>query len=204
MEKEAADAKTRSVSTERVDAQLWSLNDDACWKEKSNVKLVHFVRHGQGFHNVVPDVARATGCKFDDLEAWMHTHCGAALPALEDPPLTKIGRDDALRLQVSASHTAPELIVVSPLRRATQTMLIGFAEHIGRGQGRLPVLAEESCREQLCGALSDKRSSVTEFRAEYPQVGCASRCSMCSYCTAFPVYLNAVLCSSAGGLLAAE
>jgi hypothetical protein len=29
--------------------------------EKSNVKHVHFVRHGQGFHNLMADIAKAEG-----------------------------------------------------------------------------------------------------------------------------------------------
>ena len=98
----------------------------------------------------------------------MKESCPAVLPAMEDPPLTKIGRNDARALKEAAANTCPELLIMSPMRRATQTILIGFVEHISRN--KIPAVANEDCREQLCCNLSDKRSSVSDLAAEYPQV----------------------------------
>jgi broad specificity phosphatase PhoE len=46
-----------------------------------------------------------------------------------DPALTKLGREQATLLQEHAQHTRPQLIIVSPLLRAVETAVIGFAKN---------------------------------------------------------------------------
>merc|ERR1712217_946504 len=60
-----------------------------------------------------------------------------------------------------------QLLVVSPLRRATQTALIAFATAVDSG---LPVVAHELCHEHAGKHTCDKRRSVTELSQEFPKV----------------------------------
>ena len=122
-----------------------------------NVKLVHFVRHGQGYHNLLADVARNLGAKFSgsgDYEAAIRDNSPYLHPGIHDPPLTSIGREDAKALRQLQGNECiqPELYVVSPMKRATQTILIGFQSHIESTCA--PVIAHEGCREQMVMFLS--------------------------------------------------
>ncbi|CAM9154874.1 unnamed protein product, partial [Ectocarpus fasciculatus] len=88
---------------------------------------------------------------------------------IQDPPLTQIGREEAERLRPQFSDVSPELIVSSPLRRATQTALIGLSEKLSSPLAP-PVMAHEDCREQFGVYVSDKRSSVSSLSYEFPTV----------------------------------
>ena len=101
-----------------------------------NAKLVHWIRHGQGFHNLMADFHREHG-----IEGSPYKH-----PALHDPPLTALGREQAAALCTHAKMLAPTLVVVSPLAHATKTALIAF-DHL---VGAVPFVAHELCRE-ICG-----------------------------------------------------
>eukprot|EP00913_Durusdinium_trenchii_P004092 g3791.t1 len=91
----------------------------------AGAKILHFIRHGQGFHNSFNDFCKVFGENFD-------------------PPLTEIGRQQALALRSYARTTAPELVVVSPMSRALMTSNIAYAHVIGR----VPFLAHEGCKEK--------------------------------------------------------
>ena len=64
----------------------------------------------------------------------------AALPHLVDPALTPKGIQQARDLQQAAQglSPAPELIVVSPMRRAVDTALLAFAHVLGDASVRFP------------------------------------------------------------------
>jgi len=86
-----------------------------------------------------------------------------------DALLNDKGKGQAIDLQkLTEPDLAPELLVVSPMRRATQTGLLAFEPHIKRG--KLPVLANELCHERAGKHTCDKRLSKTELAAMYPQV----------------------------------
>ena len=168
------EAKLLFQADRPVKACIWTSTspDYLNWKQSPGTKLVHFVRHGQGYHNLLSEVVRGCGVSFSETGEY---HLAVAennpymLPAILDPPLTSIGRDDAKNLRVIAPSLSPELYVVSPLKRATQTILIGFRDQI-RNNRRIPVIAHESCREQFGVHMCDKRSPISDYGEDFPLV----------------------------------
>lgn len=133
---------------------------------KPNVKVVHFVRHGQGFHNLMADVYRAAG------RTWTQNVTSAENPytmlELVDAPLTETGRQQALALQVTARamESQVELVVLSPNCRALHTGCLVF-EHL---QGQIPFLAHEMVREEHGVHVCDRRRSKARQAHEFPAV----------------------------------
>lgn len=80
-------------------------------------KTIHFIRHAQSQHN-----ARVQELANEDL--------ARRDPALRDAPLTALGHQQAAALadEVAQLHDV-ELVITSPLTRAIQTTLAGFAHH---------------------------------------------------------------------------
>lgn len=88
-------------------------------KEQCDAKVVYWIRHAEGMHQVAPNGARA----------------------VLDPALTPHGKVQALGLSAdpalagALSHVKGErveLVVVSPLRRTMDTALLGFGEALGQ------------------------------------------------------------------------
>eukprot|EP00386_Alphamonas_edax_P005652 GDKI01018375.1.p1 GENE.GDKI01018375.1~~GDKI01018375.1.p1 ORF type:complete len:327 (-),score=114.52 GDKI01018375.1:181-1161(-) len=101
-------------------------SDPAPPSSNMNMKVVHFIRHGQGRHNVV---AAESQHKCDCNTHTPSGNCPYLSEDLLDPGLTAIGRYEAslINKRAIAENIRPELIVVSPLTRATETAVIGFA-----------------------------------------------------------------------------
>ena len=72
-----------------------------------------------------------------------------------DALLTPAGEAQARALQPRTQPLSPQLLVVSPLRRATQTGLLAFEAHVQAG--RLPVIAHEGCHERGGKHTCDRR-----------------------------------------------
>lgn len=135
--------------------------------DSTNVKTVHFVRHGQGFHNLMADLATAAGVE------WTQFSRSAENPYMQpeilDAPLTEKGRQQALVLQrdtVALLEHAPELVVCSSNCRALQTGLLAFESIVGVA----PFVAHEMVREETGVHVCDKRRPVSRQRAEFPQI----------------------------------
>lgn len=133
-------------------------------------KRVHLIRHGQGFHNLLADIYKQFGQQFNGATGEGGACNPYSLPEVLDPPLTEIGRNQARALQPVARSLAAELIVVSPLVRATQTALIAFAHLVEGANSKVPFLAHEGCREISGVHVCDKRQSATELRRDFPMV----------------------------------
>jgi broad specificity phosphatase PhoE len=126
-----------------------------------------------GFHNLVGELARSLGQEFDETGEFAvatASHSPYLLQALRDPPLTALGLEDAKQLKPVAAQLAPQLLVVSPLRRATATILVGFVA----SAAAVPVVATELCREQMGVHVCDQRFTVADLQAEFPQVDFAA------------------------------
>jgi broad specificity phosphatase PhoE len=140
--------------------------DDTIAPTGDNVKTIHFIRHGQGFHNLVADLFSSSG------RTWVqHTKSPDnpyAMPEILDAPLTEKGRQQALILQprVRTFDIQPELIVLSPNCRAIQTGTIVF-EHL---IGKIPFLAHEMAREENGVHYCDKRRSKSRQEKEFPMI----------------------------------
>lgn len=131
-----------------------------------NVKTVHFVRHGQGFHNLMADLANAVGSKWEQFTKTPENPY--AMPEILDAPLTEKGRQQALILQprVREFEDQPEVVMFSPNCRALQTGLLVF-EHL---VGKVPFLAHEMVREESGVHVCDKRRPKSRQEKEFPMI----------------------------------
>jgi len=151
----------------RIRVQKW---EPSMGKPKA-AKLIHWVRHGQGYHNLMAEACQQLGVDFSELGTYEEAKKATFHPyvndAIKDPPLTCLGVDDAKALWSLAKTLTPELLVVSPLRRATETILIAFKDAVSNG---VPVLAHGACREQIGVHTCDRRSSRTDYVETFPKV----------------------------------
>jgi broad specificity phosphatase PhoE len=152
----------------RAHNQLHGVSDSSSSSSSSITKTVHFVRHGQGFHNLLADLATAAGTTW--VQFSQSSNNPYRRPELLDAPLTEIGRQQAYRLHQQdipqLSHP-PELVLCSPTCRALQTSLIAFESLIGT---TVPFVAHEMVREETGIHICDQRRSTSRQRQEFPQV----------------------------------
>ncbi|CAK9051384.1 unnamed protein product [Durusdinium trenchii] len=149
-----------------------------------------------GYHNLLAEAMRSVGCAFSELGDYEEATGGAidgsvrclfqyrlALASMEllqivqeqtrnkdaivDPPLTCLGIQDAKDLWPKAKTLKPELLVVSPLKRASETIMIGFKEAIQQG---VPLMAHDACREQFGVHVCDRRGTRTDYAERWPHV----------------------------------
>tara|TARA_B110001452_G_scaffold188028_1_gene158370 strand:+ start:197 stop:1339 length:1143 start_codon:yes stop_codon:yes gene_type:complete len=145
-------------------------------------KKVQFIRHGEGYHNVAQREWRARPGWDGKTEPY--TIDTDPNGRYVDPLLTEAGEEQARALQArtcdsslyeqfkgqhaqwpTCTVAAPQLLVVSPMRRATQTGLLAFAPHVATGQ--LPVLAHELCHERAGRHTCDRRLSRAELTKQF-------------------------------------
>jgi len=119
------------------------------------VKVVHFVRHGQGQHNV-------ENKRSGKLRACLNA-------SLFDATLTEQGIAEAKALRPLAEKIKPSIVLVSPLRRSLQTATLGF----GMTSPPPRFIAREEIREVL-GCEAEKRTPVRISSASYPMVDFSS------------------------------
>jgi len=129
-------------------------------------KKVHLIRHGQGFHNVAQAEWRRAGKPGEpytlDTDPSMR---------YQDAVLTPVGEQQARDLQPRTARLFPEVMVVSPMRRATQTGLLAFAAHVAGGEkASLPVVACESAHEIAGKHTCDKRLPKAQLAKLFPEV----------------------------------
>ncbi|XP_022136291.1 phosphoglycerate mutase-like protein 1 [Momordica charantia] len=143
-------------------------------------KIIHLVRHAQGFHNVAID------------ENWT----AALSEDYFDARLTPLGweQTDALRKHVRSSgfFKTIELVITSPMSRTIQTAVGAFGgeEHSDdlnvpplmvedAGDSNRPAisslncppfLAIEDCRESIGITPCDRRRNISEYRPLYPAI----------------------------------
>ncbi|CAB9529608.1 mutase-like protein [Seminavis robusta] len=130
--------------------------------------VVHFVRHGQGFHNLI---ASLFSCQGKEWEPYSQTRDNPyIMQEILDAPLTQKGRQQACLLQpkIKELKTKPQLVVLSPLCRALQTGVIAFEELLVAAD--VPFLAHEMVREQSSVHCCDKRRPISRQAKEFPQV----------------------------------
>eukprot|EP00756_Hemistasia_phaeocysticola_P006288 Hpha_TRINITY_DN13761_c0_g1::TRINITY_DN13761_c0_g1_i2::g.142840::m.142840 len=121
-----------------------------------NVKVVHFVRHGEGTSNCA---AKQNGRAEYKSERWM------------DARLTAQGRKQALEIgeHVAKQGIPLDLLVVSPLRRAAVTGCLAFSSSLLR-RPEIPTIAHELLRERAHGNPCDRRCELEELQREIPTI----------------------------------
>ena len=109
----------------------------------TNCKIIHFVRHAQGYHNVDPGIMKE--------------------PAGLDAQLTEEGMRQCAQLaETVKDRLRPELIVTSPLTRTCQTAALSFGALLQTG---VPIVALEAVRETV-NFLCDARRPLSTITAE--------------------------------------
>lgn len=167
--KEAAPGARAKVYNEGFRVSFEVVADDAAIPEGS-VKKVHFIRHGEGFHNVAQKEWRADPSW--DGHSEPYTTDNDPEGRYIDPCLTPKGESEAKQLQPRcAAAPTPEILVVSPMRRAMQTGLCAYEAMIKSGE--LKVVANELAHERSGVKRKhtcDQRSDTPILIAEFPEV----------------------------------
>ncbi|KAJ1444217.1 histidine phosphatase superfamily [Pelagophyceae sp. CCMP2097] len=127
-------------------------------------KIVHLIRHGQGFHNLLADVYRDFG-RSVDATGLVAGDSPYTRPELLDPPLTAVGRAQAKSLQPATLQLGGiELVVVSPLLRAVQTAALAMP-HL---KAAVPWVAHPFVQEQSGKHTCDKRRAREDLVDDFP------------------------------------
>jgi broad specificity phosphatase PhoE len=136
-------------------------------------KQITFVRHGCTYMNeYLGGADGGTGFGLPNFTDVMQSP--DRLAKYQDSPLSPLGRRQArnLLLSRSSSWDRPsfvencELVVVSPLTRALQTLHLGLRPHLPDG---IPVVALPTAAERLY-LISDVGRAITELREDFPYV----------------------------------
>lgn len=149
-----------------VDGGAGSAGAAAAPPPRNKCTLCHFIRHGEGTHNVAQREWRARAVW--DGQSQPYSVDNDPEGKYEDAELTSLGEQEARALQSRTNSLSPELLVVSPLRRATKTGLLAFEVHVRDRQ--LPVLANEWCHETGGKYTCDKRLSRACLQRAFPDV----------------------------------
>jgi broad specificity phosphatase PhoE len=128
-------------------------------------KILHFQRHGQGYHNLLGDVWRGMGINVN-LDSKNPSDNPFLMPDILDSPLTETGRQQCLARRSDVCLLNPQAVVVSPLLRAIQTAKLTFADF----DGTVPWIAHEGCREEMGLLPCNKRRPLSEIRYDYPGI----------------------------------
>lgn len=122
-------------------------------KENSRTKIIHFVRHAEGHHNVAGKIDPLFGYRREDLE---------------DSTLTDLGVEQCKNFREAnkKSFANAQLLVVSPLRRTMQTATHCFPQL----KGSIPWVAVECLREMTGLHPCDRRLSITEHKKNFDHI----------------------------------
>jgi broad specificity phosphatase PhoE len=158
------------IKGERVDQSSFLSDNNqrigSC--ETEITKIIHFQRHGQGYHNLMGDILREAGIKpdIDSLDPIINPWIR---PEIVDSPLTEIGKWQCEQQQSLASKLKSELVVVSPLTRTIQTAKITFADN-DDSMSPIPWIAHELCREETGVLTCNKRRPLSKIMEDFPDL----------------------------------
>lgn len=129
-------------------------------------KVIHFQRHGQGYHNLIGEMYRellGRSINIDDKDPSQNPFIRQETL---DSPLTEKGRLECAACRTEASLLNPQVVIVSPLHRAIQTSILSFADHVRS----VKWIAHEGAREQLGWLQCNKRRPLAATKLEFPNV----------------------------------
>ena len=134
-------------------------------------KIIHFQRHGQGYHNLICDMWREAGrpIDFDSPDPELNPVIRAEMV---DPPLTELGRRQCSSVREGCSKLSPQVVIVSPLLRCIQTAKLSFRDHSDTAV--TPWVSHEGCREELGLLTGNKRRPISEIRDDHPEIDFAA------------------------------
>eukprot|EP00808_Paulinella_micropora_P015602 g16471.t1 len=136
---------------------------------KPGQKVLHFIRIGQAYHNLLADLYREMGRDFDrtgDIafnSPWIREE-------VRDAPITDVGRKQALNLHFTHEDmlSLVQMVVVSPLTRSVQTALAVFGRNVQ--SKAVPLIAHPDVTETRGLNLCNKRLPLSELRITCPNV----------------------------------
>ena len=133
--------------------------------DDANTKIIHFQRHGQGYHNLICDMWRELGkpIDFDSADPNLNP---VVRPEFLDPPLTALGMQQCSSQRDLCNSLSPDLVIVSPMLRCIQTAKLSFRDHVST----VPWVSHEGCREELGLLVGNKRRSITDIKADYSEI----------------------------------
>lgn len=146
--------------------QIKAQSVDSTLTQATNTKIIHFQRHGQGFHNVICETWRELTGNPVNLVSTDPKENPMLREYVLDSPLTEVGRQQCLACRDEASRLQPEIVVVSPLVRAIQSAELSWSTH----RSTVPWVAHEGCREELGLLVCNKRRSISEIQTVYPDI----------------------------------
>jgi broad specificity phosphatase PhoE len=138
--------------------------------EEKNFKIIHFQRHGQGYHNLLYRVMQEVGLEVTDIYASDPVANPFVRPEIVDSPLTELGRAQCAEQRqavVDEYDLTPQLVIVSPLHRALQTAQITFQDSL---DADIPFVAHEACREELGILTCNRRRPLSETKRDFPNI----------------------------------
>ena len=144
----------------------------------TTTKVIHFQRHGQGFHNLICDIWREKGfpIDFDSKDPNVNP---VIRSEFLDPPLTETGRQQCKDRRSECAKMSPELVIVSPLLRCIQTAKLSFQDHCHphtststSTSSKIPIpwVSHEGCREELGLLVGNKRRPISEIQLDHPDI----------------------------------
>jgi hypothetical protein len=131
-----------------------SANDD---KSAATTKIIHFERHGQGYHNLICDMYREFSIPID-FDSPDPTSNPVVRPEFLDPPLTALGIEQCTSQRDLCSRLSPECIIVSPMLRCIQTAKLSFRQHVNT----IPWVCHEGCREELGRGINGEKLRILQ------------------------------------------
>ena len=150
-----------------------------------NIKMIHFIRHGQGYHNLLADLATQSGVTWKQFESTNNTNDPSLPnnnpymhPNVLDAPLTELGRKQAqyLHYEMIQNSTPVDCVFVSPHCRTLQTGLIAF-RHSTNPITTVPLIAHELLREESGVHVCDQRRTISWQTVEFPQYDFEAYCT---------------------------
>ena len=143
------------VPLSKVRATRYAQTESNGHAKTHRVKNVHFLRHGEGTSN---SAARIKGCSEYKSSEWL------------DARLTRLGKKQAgdIASHITNNNIFIETVIVSPLRRATETGCIAWSARAA--ECKAPFIACELLRERAHGNPCDHRKAKHVLQDEFPGV----------------------------------
>merc|ERR1719285_475416 len=127
----------------KVKLHAHSNNEDS--KDDCTSKRFYFIRHGEAEHN---RLKKESKLECDCSTPAPSGNCPYANFHIVDPMLTELGREQARKLAPKTMlNDPPDIIYVSPLRRATETAMLAFPHLYPSTSSRKTKLPEWKCDE---------------------------------------------------------
>lgn len=182
-------------SSETIDVHPMPLEPEL--PTEPHKKVIYFVRHAEALHNVKEREAINREIAAGEMDKERHDLARRAAlqedPSLKDAPLSEDGtrqaRSSGKKLEAlfkssppmsanrrnrktasAAPFRRPDIVLVSPLRRALMTATALFNHSDDKGNDPPMFLAIEALREKRTGLACDERSNVEELKVEFPHV----------------------------------